>query len=93
MSEAIHSLPICPFGVHSDSCMWAYLKVPKVDTKYTLTFVICRPLQSGPFSSLCNRSNGSAVATTEFFESRVGRSAIVPDFTGHPGNDALVTAI
>jgi hypothetical protein len=68
-------------------------KLPKWIENIALTFVICRPLQSWPISSLCNRSKGSAVATTEFFELPVSRYAIVPDFAGHPGNDALVTTI
>jgi hypothetical protein len=71
VDEAIPSLSHMPFGMHSDSCTSAYPKVPKVDAKHTLTFVVCRPLQSGPFSSLCNRSSGSAVAPCEFFFYRV----------------------
>lgn len=92
MKQYLYS-PICIFGVRSDICTWAYAKVSEVDTKYTLTFVISRPLQNGTFSSSCNQSSGSAVATAEFFESRVDRSAIVPYFAGHPGDDTLVTAI
>jgi hypothetical protein len=55
-------------------------------TKYTLTFGItrCCPLKSIPFPSLCNGSSVSATAGstagTDFLESRIGRSAIVPEF-------------
>jgi hypothetical protein len=55
-------------------------------TKYRLIFGItrCCPLQSFPLPSLCNGSSLSAIAGstvgTEFFESRVGRPAIIPEF-------------
>jgi len=55
-------------------------------TKYTPTFGItrCFPHQSIPLPSLCNGSSVSATAGstagTDFLESRVGRSAIVPEF-------------
>jgi hypothetical protein len=54
--------------------------------KYTLTFGItrCCPLQSIYLPSLCKGSSVSAtarsIAGTDFLESRVGRSAIVPEF-------------
>jgi hypothetical protein len=54
--------------------------------KYTLTFGIthCCPLQSIPLLSLCKGSSISATAGstvgTDFLESRVGQSVIVPEF-------------
>jgi hypothetical protein len=67
--------------------------------KYTLTFGItrCCSLQSVPLPSLCNGFSVSATAgstaVTDFLESRVGRSVIVPKFQWHPGNDALLASI
>jgi hypothetical protein len=64
--------------------------------KYTLNLGITS-LQSIPLPSLRNGSSVSATpgstARTDFLESRVGRSAIVPEFQWHPGNDALLASI
>jgi hypothetical protein len=54
--------------------------------KYALTFGIthCCPIQSIPLPSLCNGTSVSATAgntaETDFLESRVRRSASVPEF-------------
>lgn len=57
-------------------------------TKYTLTFLSgCCPLQS-----LGNASSISATAGTDFLESHVEQSAIVPESQGLPGNNAFIAA-
>jgi hypothetical protein len=66
--------------------------------KYTLNFGItcCCPLQNIPLPSLCNGSSVSATAGstsgTDFLESLIGRSTIVPEFQWHPRNDALLAS-
>jgi hypothetical protein len=60
-----------------------------------LTHVIrrCSCLQSCPFPSICKGSSLSAsfggTTGTDFLESRVERSRIVPKFQGHPANGAF----